>query len=116
METIEVKRLELWARHGVMEHERVVGNMFTVDVSRSVDLQRAMVSDSVEDTVNYAEVVDVVKAEMAIPSLLLENVVWRVKNAILARFPMVRGGSVKVAKLTPPVSCNVDEVSVTTRW
>ena len=105
METIEVKRLELWARHGVMEQERVVGNMFTVDVS-----------DSVEDTVNYAEVVDVVKAEMAIPSLLLENVVWRVKNAILARFPMVRGGSVKVAKLTPPVSCNVDEVSVTTRW
>ena len=60
METIEVKRLELWARHGVMEQERVVGNMFTVDVSLSVDLQRAMVSDSVEDTVNYAEVVDVV--------------------------------------------------------
>ena len=116
METIEVSGLELWAHHGVLDQERRVGNRFVVDVSLDVDLSKAMASDSVSDTINYAVIVDIVKREMAIPSDLLENVVWRVRRAILSQFPMVIGGSVRLTKLTPPICCQVKGVSVTTRW
>lgn len=116
METIEVTGLELWANHGVLEQERAVGNRFVVDVSIDADLSRAMESDSVADTINYAAIVDIVKREMARPSALLENVVWRIRRAIISEFPMVIGGSVRLTKLTPPISCRVTGVSVTTRW
>ena len=116
METIEVNGLEVFARHGVGEQERKVGNMFTVDLQLNVDLSRAMVSDSVDDTVNYAEVIALVKSEMAVPSLLLENVVYRIKEAIVTKFPQVNGGMVRVAKLTPPIPCKVTSVAVVTRW
>ena len=116
METIKVTGLELWAHHGVLEQERVVGNRFVVDVSVDADLSWAMESDSVADTINYAVIVDIVKREMSIPSDLLENVVWRIRQALLSEFPMVIGGRVRVTKLTPPISCRVDGVSVTTRW
>ncbi|MDE7385628.1 MAG: dihydroneopterin aldolase [Muribaculaceae bacterium] len=116
MESIEITGLEIWARHGVLEQERVVGNRFIVDVRLDVDLSNAMESDLVDDTINYAVIVDIVKREMAVPSNLLENVVWRVRRAIVTQFPVVKGGGVKLTKLTPPISCQVAGVSVTTRW
>lgn len=116
METIEIKGLEVWARHGVMEQEREVGNMFRVDVALTADLSAAMMSDSVDDTINYALIVELVKQEMAVPSRLLENIVGRIKTAILRSFPAVTGGSVTVAKIVPPIPCVLESVSVTTRW
>lgn len=116
METIEVRGLEVWARHGVMEQERVVGNLFRVDVALSADLSSAMASDRVDDTINYARVVEIVKQQMDAPSRLLENVAWRIKTAILNEFPQVKGGQVTVAKIVPPIPCVLESVSVTTRW
>ena len=116
MEAIEVNGLEVWAFHGVGEQERRVGNMFVVDVRLDVDLGRAMESDRVDDTVNYEAVVEVVKREMSVPSNLLENVVWRIREAIKREFACVLGGRVRLAKLTPPITCKVDSVAVVTRW
>ncbi len=116
MERIEINRLEIRARHGVGEQERVVGNIFTVDAWLEVDLSHAMKSDCVDDTVNYATVIEVIKQEMATPSALLENVVWRIRNAITEKYPSVTGGMIRLAKVTPPVPCRVGSVAVVTRW
>lgn len=116
METIEINRLEVRARHGVGEQERVVGNIFLVDVHLDADLSRAMVSDNVDDTINYATVIDIIKHEMSIPSALLENVVWRIRQAIISTFPTVTGGMIRLAKVTPPVPCKVGATAVVTRW
>lgn len=116
METIEVNGLELWARHGVGEQERKVGNLFRIDVCLDVDLTDAMMSDNVADTISYADVIALIKREMEQPSALLENVVWRIRESVAAAYPCVRGGMVRVAKVTPPIACRVDSVAVATRW
>ncbi len=116
METIEINRLEIRARHGVGEQERVVGNIFLVDVHLDVDLSRAMVSDNVDDTISYAIVIDLIKHEMSIPSALLENAVWRIRQAITTAFPTVTGGMVRLAKVTPPVPGKIGSAAVVTRW
>lgn len=116
MERIEVNGLELWGRHGVGEQERVVGNLFRVDVWIDVDLSRAMTSDCVDDTINYATIIELVKREMNVPSALLENVVWRIRHAITSTFLDVEGGMIRLEKVTPPVPCQVNSVAVVTRW
>lgn len=116
MEIIEVKGLEFYAYHGVADQERVLGNMFRVDVRLTVNLADAMKSDDIADTLNYAIVADIVKREMGVPSRLLENVAWRIRRAVTERFDCIVAGCVKVAKLTPPIPYNVEEVSVTTSW
>lgn len=116
METIEIKGLEMWARHGVMEHEREVGNKFKVDVTLTADLSKAMETDSIEDTVNYARVAEIIEREMSIPSRLLENVLWRIKRSIISAFPSITGGYVAVTKIVPPIPCVLESVSVATQW
>lgn len=116
MVTIEINGLRLYARHGVGEQERTVGNEFEVTLHLECRVDDAMSSDDVADTVNYAEVIDTVRAEMDVPSQLLEHVAARVRDAVCRRFPLVAGGMVKVAKLTPPIPCQLSSVAVTVRW
>lgn len=116
--TVEIKGLLLHAHHGVMEQERTVGNRFRVDVRlRCPAAIAAAGSDDIVLTVNYAEVIDLVRREMNIPSALLEHVALRIARAIDSRFgSRVSGGSVTVAKPTPPCGVSVEGVSATVEW
>ena len=49
---------------------------------------------------------------MATPSQLLEHVAGRIIRALSTRFPQIEGGTVTVAKLTPPFKCQMSAVSV----
>lgn len=79
--TIHIDGLRIYARHGVNPQERVTGNMFEVNLELKIDAETAMKNDSLGDTVNYAEIVDIVKICMAEPSLLLENAAYRIQQA-----------------------------------
>ena len=118
MESIDIKGLRINGHIGVLEQERRVGNEFVVDICiRLADVSTAMADDTIEDTVNYAEVVAIVKQQMSVQSRLLENVAARIRHAICDRFgSMVSGGSVTVAKIAPPIPAQLDWVSFTTEW
>ena len=118
MGIISVNGLRIQAFHGVTEQERVVGNDFVVSVSIDVPMSdKAMKSDSLDDTINYAELIHIIKKEMAKPSSLIEHVAGRIRKEIESHWPdIVVGGTVTVEKLAPPVSVELDSVSYTTKW
>ena len=113
---VEIDRLRLHAFHGVMHQERCVGNLFEVSVSLEYDMEKAAVTDDVAYALDYSKVAAVIADEMSRPSALLENVVLRVKERILADFPAVFAGRVEVVKTTPPIPGQMKSVSVATQW
>lgn len=114
--TVEIRGLRLFARHGVFAQEREVGNLFQVDVRVAYPMERAMREDCLDGTVNYAEVVGLIKEEMDIPSALLENVAWRIHERLMARYPAIEGGYIKVTKISPPIPAELDGVGVEIEW
>lgn len=58
--------LRFHAFHGVMPQERLTGNDYTIDIKIGYDVSLAMVSDNVDDTLNYAEVYKIVDQEMGV--------------------------------------------------
>ena len=102
--TIELEGMEFRAFHGCLEREKVVGNDFIVDFRGEMDMSAAAESDDLRDAVNYAEIYDVIKEEMAKPSDLLEHVAGRIVKALEAKFPQFISFSVRVSKKRPPVS------------
>ena len=100
---IELEGMEFKAYHGCLEHEKVRGNSFTVDFRGEMDLYDAAETDSLNDTVNYGEIYDIVAEEMSIPSELLENVAGRIVKAIEVRYPQFVSFSIRVSKKKPPV-------------
>lgn len=110
--TVEINELRLYARHGVMEQERTVGNEFTVSVHLRYPMHRAILDDELDGTLNYAEAVEVIRREMSVPSALLEHVAGRIHSALISRWPLIEGGMIRVAKITPPIPAQMRDVAV----
>lgn len=110
--TIEINRLKIYAYHGILPQERVCGNFFEVDVRLRYPLIRAAQSDNVSGTVNYAQAIEIIQAETSHPAALIEHAAWRIWRALMRKWPAIEGGMVRVAKLTPPLSAELDSVAV----
>jgi dihydroneopterin aldolase len=110
--SITIDNVRLYAFHGVMEQERTVGGWFTVSLRVDCDFGRAAQTDCVDDTINYAELLKVVKREMGIPSKLLEHVAGRIAQVVVGEFPQVNSVWVRVVKLNPPMGANCDGAGV----
>ena len=110
--SIRLQDMRFYAYHGVMEQERRVGGEYLVSLQVEADLSGAVMSDAVADTVNYAELYDVVRQEMAQPSQLLEHVAGRIGQRVLDEFPQVTALTVRVTKCNPPMGADSKGASV----
>ena len=57
---ISLNRLRFHARHGVLPQERATGGEFIVSVRAKYLFDKALESDNVDDTINYAEIFEII--------------------------------------------------------
>jgi dihydroneopterin aldolase len=89
--TIELRAIELFAYHGVLEHERRDGQRFFVDVELDYEGEAAAASDRIEDAIDYREVVEaVVEVSDGRAYHLLEAFATALANELVVRFPVAR--------------------------
>jgi dihydroneopterin aldolase len=100
---IEIKGIKSFGYHGVFESENIAGQDFFVDVLLELDLTRASVTDDVSDTVNYAEITD----------LVVEKLAGRIADRIRSTYPQIAAVSITVHKPQAPVNAQVKDISVT---
>jgi 7,8-dihydroneopterin aldolase/epimerase/oxygenase len=110
--TVEITGLSLYTHHGVSEAEREVGQRLVLDLRLDVGETDATVTDSIEDTVDYAEVCQLVALIAQQRShKTLERLCSTIANRLLADYDL-EGVWVKATKPEPPIPLSVDEVSV----
>ncbi len=92
--------------------ERRDGQIFVVDVELQLPLETR--SDSLSDTVNYAEIAALVERVVAgEPCNLIETVAGRIADGVLAHSPAVERVRVVVHKPQAPVPQAFNDISVT---
>lgn len=112
---IVIDGLEVWAHHGVLPHERELGQRFVLDVAFEVDLAPAGVSDALADTVDYGTLAQAIHDRVAGERHdLLERVAERVAELVLD-YPRVRAVEVVVRKPAAPLTVAAREVRVEVR-
>jgi dihydroneopterin aldolase len=110
--TIEITGLSLYTHHGVSDAEREVGQRLVLDLRLDLGETDATVTDSIEDTVDYAEVCQLVALIAQQRShRTLERLCSTIADRLLADYEL-EGVWVKAAKPEPPIALSVDEVSV----
>jgi len=110
---IEVRGLEVFAYHGVFEHERREGQTFLVDLVLEPVSDLAGATDRLEDAVDYGAVSErVVELVRGGPYNLIERLATVIADDLLERFPLslVR---VTVHKPQAPVAHPFGDLSVT---
>jgi len=112
MECIELKKMLFHAYHGATNQERIVGNTYRVDLKLFLDLSKAIESDNLDDTLNYADIFNLVKEEMTIPSCLIEHVTRRIVQKIKEQYPRISKIKIRLAKINPPVDGEMKEAAI----
>ena len=110
--SIYINALRLHAYHGVLPQERVVGNDYVIDMKVDYDISRAMDTDDVADTINYAQLCQLVEEEMNIPSNLIEHVAGRIARRIIASYNGVLAVHLSITKMNPPMGADSDGAGV----
>jgi dihydroneopterin aldolase len=110
--TVEISGLSLYTHHGLTAAEREVGQRLVIDLRLDVGEADATVTDSIEDTVDYAEVCNTVALLAQQRShRTLERLCSTIADRLLADYEL-EGVWVKASKPEPPIALSVDEVSV----
>ena len=104
--SIFLDEVRFHAFHGVMPQERAVGADFTVWLNVGYDFVKAAESDELIDTISYADLYEVVRAEMDKPSQLLEHVALRIVKAVAERWPRIDTIDLRLAKDNPPMGAD----------
>jgi 7,8-dihydroneopterin aldolase/epimerase/oxygenase len=109
---VELRGVSIYTHHGVTEAEQDVGQRLEFDLSFDVPDCDAVLTDRLEDTIDYAEVSDIVALAATERSYrTLERLCQVVGERLMERFGC-ESVRVRAAKPEPPLPVAVDEVAV----
>ena len=110
--TVEIVGLSLYTHHGVTAAEREIGQRLVLDVRFDVGEPDALITDRVEDTVDYGEVCQVIALISQQRSYkTLERLCAVIADRLASQFG-AESVTVKASKPEPPIPLPVEEVSV----
>src|SRR5918999_4433402 len=108
---VDLRGLSIYTHHGVSEAEREIGQRLEFDVSFDVPDCDAVLTDRLEDTVDYAEVCDIVALAATERSYkTLERICQVVGERLIERFGS-EAVRVRAAKPEPPLPLAVEGVA-----
>ena len=112
---ITLRGLRVFARHGVLEHERRIGQEFVIDAVLWLAAGPAAATDDLSHTVDYGAVADrLVSLASGPPVQLIETLAERLALACLSE-PIVQEAEITVHKPHAPLPHMFSDVSVTVR-
>lgn len=114
MDIIQVNGIKVYGYHGAIQAEREIGQYFIIDVSLFVDLTSASKTDVLNETINYAEVYQLIETDVKNnPVNLIEHVAGRVIEKLFDTYDKINEIKLTVTKPSPPIDGHYDNVSVT---
>ena len=112
MDVIHIKRIEIFANHGVIPEENTLGQKFIISADLYKDLHKAGRTDDVAETVHYGKAAVLIK-QISEKSIfrLIEKLAEEIASALLKNFP-VEKVRVIVEKPWAPVRLPLETVAV----
>jgi dihydroneopterin aldolase len=112
MSKIFLEDVKIYASHGVLPEENIIGTYYILNAEIHTDLWDAAVSDDLNDTISYADINEIIHDEMKIKSKLLEHVAGRIITKINEKFNQISYIKLKITKTSPPMKGEMKGASI----
>ena len=111
---ITVTGIKAFGYHGVLPHEAIEGQEFTVDLVVTLDLRAASLSDDLTQTINYADLAQIAHDNIVGERVqLIERLAGKIAEEISSAYSQITSVSVTVHKPHAPVTVDFEDISVT---
>jgi dihydroneopterin aldolase len=108
---IFLEQLQFYAYHGLYPEERILGNNYVVDIVVNYQTNTRLIH-SIEQTINYAEVYELIDQRMKKPTDLLETIATEFCHQLMEKFPSIQKIQFSIKKMNPPISKMIGNVGV----
>ena len=112
MSKIYLEDVKIYAYHGVLPEENIIGTYYILNTELHTDLWEAAESDDLNDTISYADINEIIHDEMKIKSKLLEHVAGRIIFKIHEKFSQIDYIKLKITKTAPPMKGEMKGASI----
>lgn len=113
MDKIYINGLTLKGHHGVLDFEKEQGQNFILDITATLDFSGARLSDDLNDTVSYADMIETIKnVFLSEKNDLIERVAERIAVALLENYKKIESITVLLKKPDAPIEAEFEFVAV----
>ncbi|WP_265129532.1 dihydroneopterin aldolase [Chryseobacterium oranimense] len=112
MSKIFLEDVKIYAYHGVLPEENIIGTYYILNAELHTDLWKAAETDDLDDTISYADINGIIHREMTTKSKLLEHVAGRIITKIHQSFPQISYIKLKITKTSPPMEGEMKGASI----
>ncbi|MFL9834453.1 dihydroneopterin aldolase [Chryseobacterium terrae] len=112
MSKIFLEDVKIYAYHGVLPEENIIGTYYILNAEIHTDLWDAAESDDLNDTISYADINEIIHDEMKIKSKLLEHVAGRIITKINEKFSQISYIKLRITKTSPPMKGEMKGASI----
>ena len=109
---LKIENIKLWARVGVLDKERKLGQLFSLDLFLWTDFTSCTENDDIKETVDYSKLVEVLKAQSKkIFCFTIEKYSNEIVKIINKEFKLKRI-KIILTKCSPPIKGFDGKVSI----
>lgn len=113
MDKICIRRLEVFAFHGVYEEENRLGQKFYINAELYLDSRKAGLTDELSASVNYGEVCQVLTGIMQSAKWkLIETAAERMAEYLLLKYSLIQKVILEIEKPGAPIPYSLETVMV----
>ncbi|MBK1897918.1 dihydroneopterin aldolase [Chryseobacterium paridis] len=112
MSKIFLEDVKIYAYHGVLPEENIIGTYYIINAEIHTNLWKASESDDLNDTISYVDINEIIHNEMKIKSKLLEHVAGRIILKVHENFPEISYIKLKITKTAPPMKGEMKGASI----
>ena len=113
MDKIIIKDLEIFANHGVLKEEQILGQKFLISIVLYTDTKEAGMTDNLTSSIHYGEVCEFVQEFVKNHTfLLIERVAETLTEELLLQLPLLEKVEMQLKKPWAPVRMPVAYVAV----
>jgi len=113
METfLKIENIKLWARVGVLDEERELGQLFILDIFLWTDFEKCTVNDDIKKTIDYSKLVRILKDQSKkIYCFTIEKYSNEILEIIDQKFKLSKV-KIILTKCNPPITGFDGKVSI----
>ena len=114
METLlKIENIKLWARVGVLDEERKLGQLFSLDIFLWTDFEKCTENDDIKKTIDYSKLVQILKDQSKkIYCFTIEKYSNAIIEVIDQEFKLSKV-KIILTKCNPPITGFDGKVSIT---
>jgi dihydroneopterin aldolase len=108
---IHLEQLQFFAYHGLYQEESLIGSNYIVDIILEHEPSNKIIH-SIDDTIDYTKVYEMINQRMKIPTGLLETIATEFCYHLMEKFESVQAIQFSIKKLHPPINQLIGNVGV----